>query len=69
MAKLKTKRVLVWCTGQAHYNDSKMLNKIVRCPECNRRLQLTELPPPFRCNDFGCCHLHIPKHKKYIKKV
>lgn len=33
----------------------------VRCPQCNKRLQLTKRK--VCCDDLGCDHWMIPKHK------
>lgn len=65
----KKKRVREWCEkedkfiawlGWRRANKKMPFKKRQRCPKCNKLLTIFLRD----CDDFGCVHLVMPKHKE-----
>jgi len=75
MALNKKKRIKEWCSGGGEaltiewskesrklcLTPDKRKTKYARCKICNQRFEIYNR----ECDDLGCIHMSIPKHKAY----
>jgi len=60
----KTKRIKKWCKINNTHLGCTNPGKKIRCPDCNKQLKVFSR----ECDDAGCYHFYMPKHKKLTKK-